>query len=152
MLSSSVFPCSRVPVFQLGRAILRRPVFYCRYREYQKLRFSSNLWSWQSGRQNSGYEKMLLLANKYFMPFDCYLLRYRPGALIDEHTDPVTDRKHYRLNIVLREATRGGEFNCREVLYSSRRIKLFRPDRAPHSVSLVEEGTRYVLSLGWVRS
>lgn len=110
-----------------------------------------NLWKWRSGRQNSGYEKMLLLANRVVQPFDCYLLRYAPGAEIAEHTDPVDDKKHYRLNIVLKRATRGGEFKCQEVIFENSRIKLFRPDVSAHSVGLVNAGTRYVLSIGWTR-
>lgn len=106
---------------------------------------------WKPGRQQSGYEKMLLLANPFLVPFDCYILRYRPGSEITEHTDPVDDKKHYRLNIVLRKAKSGGQFACSETIFESERIKLFRPDRARHSVSRVDAGTRYVLSIGWVR-
>ncbi len=106
---------------------------------------------WRSGRQRSGYEKMLLFANPYFVPFDCYLLRFRPGAEIAEHTDPVSEKKHYRLNIIIRRARSGGEFICSDPIYESRRIKLFRPDRSPHAVTRVIEGTRYVLSVGWIR-
>lgn len=106
---------------------------------------------WRGGRQRSGYEKMLLLANPILVPFDCYLLRFRPGAEIAEHTDPVTDKRHYRLNLVVRQARSGGEFICSDPIYESSRIKLFRPDKSPHSVTRVEEGTRYVLSVGWVR-
>lgn len=95
---------------------------------------------------------MLLLMNPYLVPFDCYLLRFRKGAEVPEHTDPVTDKKHYRLNIIVKKARKGGEFRCPEPIFESSRIKLFRPDRSPHSVSRVESGTRYVLSLGWVRN
>ena len=110
-----------------------------------------NFLRWKGGRQDSGYEKMLLLANPFLLPFDCYLLRFREGSAIPEHTDPVDGRRHFRLNIVLREAVSGGEFCCSDPIYASRRIKLFRPDRSPHSVSPVSKGTRYVFSLGWVR-
>ena len=94
---------------------------------------------------------MLLLANKIVLPFDCYLLRFSPGARIDEHTDLVDDRRHYRLNVVLKQASIGGEFKCSDTIFESNRIKLFRPDISSHSVSLVEQGTRYVLSIGWIR-
>lgn len=106
---------------------------------------------WRSGRQNSGYEKMLLFANPFILPFDCYLLRYKTGSGVPEHTDPVEDKRHYRLNIVLRKAKEGGEFYCAEPIYNGSRLKLFRPDRSPHSVTPVEKGVRYVLSVGWVR-
>ena len=107
---------------------------------------------WRSGRQETGYEKMLLLVNPFIVPFDCYLLRFRQGSGIPEHSDPVDGKRHYRLNIVLWQAELGGEFLCDEPIYESRRIKLFRPDRSRHSVTTVERGVRYVLSIGWVRS
>lgn len=113
--------------------------------------YVSNFLRWKAGRQHTGYEKMLLLANPFILPFDCYLLRYRPGTAIPEHTDPVDEKKHFRLNLVIRKAKAGGEFFCSEPIYESTRIKYFRPDLARHSVSLVEAGTRYVLSIGWVR-
>jgi len=106
---------------------------------------------WRSGRQETGYEKLLLLANSFVLPFDCYLLRYRKGAEIPEHTDPVTDKKHYRLNVVLKHARDGGEFVCSDPIFERSRIKIFRPDQSPHGVSRVNDGTRYVFSLGWVR-
>ncbi len=107
---------------------------------------------WRSGRQQSGYEKMLLIANPYLLPFDCYILRFRKGAEIPAHTDPVSDKRHYRLNIVVKKARRGGEFVCSEPIFENQRIKLFRPDLVSHSVTRVIEGTRYVVSIGWVRS
>lgn len=93
---------------------------------------------------------MLLLVNRFILPFDCYLLRYQQGSGIQEHTDPVKRKRHFRLNIVLSKADVGGEFHCESAIYASSRIKLFRPDQAPHSVSPVERGVRYVLSIGWV--
>lgn len=93
---------------------------------------------------------MLLLANPFLLPFDCYLLRFREGAEIPEHTDPVDDRRHFRLNVVLKKASSGGEFRCREPIYASARIKFFRPDLVSHSVTPVLDGVRYVLSVGWV--
>lgn len=105
---------------------------------------------WRMGRQGTGYEKLLLLASPLPLPFDCYLLRYREGSEVPGHTDPVTGRRHYRLNIVVRKSRRGGEFVCDDPIYESSRIKFFRPDRTAHCVTLVEQGTRYVLSVGWV--
>lgn len=108
-------------------------------------------WCWDKGRQNTGYEKLLLLGARWPLPFDLYLLRFREGVHIPPHTDRVKSGKHYRLNIVLRKAKGGGEFICDSPIYENSRIKLFRPDTAEHSVSKVRSGTRYVLSLGWVR-
>ena len=105
---------------------------------------------WRSGRQRSGYDKMLLAQSWLPLPFDLYLLRFPTGTEIGPHTDKVASGDHYRLNIILRPAQRGGEFQCADPIFVNRRIKLFRPDRSEHSVTRVDAGTRYVLSLGWV--
>ena len=106
---------------------------------------------WQAGRQQSGYEKMFLLCCPWVIKFDVYLLRFKPGSEIKPHIDPVTDARHYRLNLVLKHAKQGGAFTCDQPIYVSNRIKLFRPDVSEHSVTRVIEGTRYVFSIGWVR-
>lgn len=103
---------------------------------------------WRAGRQQTGYEKMLLFVSSFLLPFDCYLLRFGEGAEIPPHTDPVTEKRHFRLNIVLWHARHGGEFVCSDPIYASARIKLFRPDVASHGVTRVEAGKRIVLSLG----
>jgi hypothetical protein len=105
---------------------------------------------WQQGRQGTGYEKMLLLAAHWPLPFDSYLIRYPEGTEIPPHTDPVQAGRHYRLNIVLKSPRSGGEFICATPLFATRRIKLFRPDACEHSVTRVVGGSRYVFSLGWV--
>ena len=104
---------------------------------------------WTHGRQGTGYEKMLLARTTWPLGFDCYLLRYAPGSSIPPHTDPVTTKRHYRLNIVVWHATEGGEFECATPIYVSPRIKFFRPDACEHSVTPVISGTRYVFSMGW---
>ena len=105
---------------------------------------------WQRGRQGSGYDKMLLITARWPLPFDSYLIRYPEGSAIPPHTDPVSTGRHYRLNIVLKASPRGGEFVCATPIWQSRRIKFFRPDACEHSVTRVEGGSRYVLSVGWV--
>ncbi len=105
---------------------------------------------WQRGRQGSGYDKMLLLTAPWPLPFDSYLIRYPEGSQIPPHTDPVGQGRHYRLNVVLKASPAGGEFVCAAPIFETRRIKLFRPDACEHSVTRVEGGSRYVLSLGWV--
>lgn len=105
---------------------------------------------WQRGRQGTGYDKMLLAAAKWPLPFDSYLLRYPTGSAIPAHTDPVTNKRHYRLNIVVWKAGSGGEFICATPIFATERIKLFRPDTCEHSVTEVKQGARYVFSLGWV--
>lgn len=111
--------------------------------------FVNGFLRWRGGRQASGYEKMLLGINPFIVPWDCYLLRFRKGAAIAPHTDPVDGRRHYRVNVVLIEADAGGQFECEQPIFASRRIKFFRPDQQTHSVTRVDAGTRYVLSFGW---
>jgi hypothetical protein len=111
-------------------------------------------WRWEQGRQGTGYEKMLLLRSTW-LRFDVYLLRYQQGSYINWHTDPVeTGLRHYRCNVVLCKAN-GGNFlvgtRGPSPILNTNRIKVFRPDLTEHAVSEVIEGTRYVLSIGWVR-
>ena len=110
------------------------------------------LFRWQRGRQESGYDKMLLCTSVWPLKFDTYLLKFPQNSLIEPHVDKVAAGKHYRLNIVLKEAAQGGVFVCQHPLFETRRIKLFRPDIAEHSVTRIEKGNRYVLSVGWVLS
>ncbi len=105
---------------------------------------------WEKGRQNTGYDKLLLAANPFLIPFDCYLLRFPDGTEIPPHRDPVTGGRHYRLNIVVKRSRSGGEFVCSDPIFETRRIKLFRSDVSTHSVTKVQGGSRYVISLGWV--
>jgi hypothetical protein len=114
--------------------------------------YLKNAFRWQKGRQKSGYDKMLLLQSMCPLPFDVYILRIPEGSEIKPHTDPVSFGRHFRLNIVLKAAKVGGEFQCANPISQTRRIKFFRPDACEHSVSLLESGTRYVLSIGWVLS
>lgn len=108
------------------------------------------LFRWEKGRQLSGYDKMFLLGSKWLLMFDVYLLRFKEGSEIKAHMDKVEKGKHYRLNIVLKQAKEGGEFVCKSPIYESYRIKFFRPDACEHSVTKVIRGNRYLLSIGWV--
>ena len=110
----------------------------------------SNLFRWRRGRQGTGYDKLLLATLPWPIAFDCYLIRYPEGSAIPAHTDPVAKHRHFRLNVVLKRSPRGGEFVCADPIFSTARIKLFRPDVSEHSVTPVEGGSRYVLSLGWL--
>jgi hypothetical protein len=111
-----------------------------------------NAFRWRRGRQQTGYDKMLLVESLWPIPFDAYILRYPEGSEVPPHTDPVSQGDHYRLNVVLRRAGEGGEFHCADPIYESPRIKYFRPDASQHSVSKVTRGNRYVLSVGWIRN
>lgn len=113
-------------------------------------RTARTLWRWQPGRQQSGYRKMQLFGLRWPIPCDLYLLHFPPGTSVPPHVDRVAQGRHYRLNVILKAAQRGGEFVCAEPIHAGRRVKLFRPDRQRHSVTPIEAGSRWVLSLGWV--
>ena len=113
--------------------------------------YAAKAFRWQRGRQGTGYDKMLLLTATRPVAFDCYLIRYPEGSSIPPHTDPVTAGRHFRLNVVLKASPAGGEFVCATPIYSSRRIKLFRPDACEHCVTEVKGGSRYILSIGWLK-
>jgi hypothetical protein len=112
--------------------------------------FLSRLFRWERGRQKSGYDKMLLCGVWWPIKFDMYLLKFPEGSEIAPHTDAVKSGKHYRLNIVLKEAVKGGEFICENSIFETKRIKLFRPDVCEHQVSKIVKGNRYIFSVGWV--
>jgi hypothetical protein len=113
-------------------------------------RYTALAFRWQSGRQGTGYDKMLLLTARWPLPFDSYLIRYPDGSEIPPHIDPVKGGRHYRLNVILKSPKSGGEFVCAAPIFATKRVKLFRPDACEHSVTRVAGGNRYVLSLGWV--
>lgn len=115
-------------------------------RLFSKLPVGQN--KWQIGRQDTGYEKLTLFLGSWPVSFDGYLLRYAAGSYLKPHIDPVTAKRHYRLNIVLRSASSGGEFIVDKAIINGKYIKLFRPDKFEHSLTPVVGRTRYVLSLG----
>lgn len=115
------------------------------FRQYLRTAFR-----WQRGRQQSGYDKMLLLTGYWPLPFDIYLLRFPTGAEIPPHVGRGQSGRHFRLNLLLRRAKAGGEFVCKDPLYASKRIKYFRPDVSAHSVTKVLAGSRLLLSIGWI--
>lgn len=107
---------------------------------------------WIKGRQETGYMKKHIVSAATPIAFDVYLLKFPTGAEIPTHTDPVeTGKRHFRMNVVLLKARSGGEFIADSSILNWPRLKLFRPDITPHSVTKVESGTRYVLSIGWLR-
>lgn len=105
--------------------------------------------TWEKGRQETGYSKMLIGTATFPFPWDIYILKYPTGSEIPPHVDGVTDRKHYRLNIIVKKPEKGGEFFCEKTIINTDRIKLFRPDLYKHLLTKVEKGERYVLSIGW---
>lgn len=110
------------------------------------------MFNWIKGRQNTGYEKLKLFQ---FLVFDCYILRYKVGDFIPLHNDPVPGYRHFRLNIILKRAKRGGHayFSHTDNLATfiqneEQNITLFRSDAITHSVTRIIEGERIVLTFG----
>jgi len=112
--------------------------------------YFQNCFRWKQGRQETGYEKMLLLWSKIPVPFDMYLLKYPEGSEIPPHVDEVKKGKHYRLNIILKSAKEGGVFIVKNCIFETKRIKFFRPDVSEHSVTKITKGTRILFSLGFI--
>ena len=52
---------------------------------------------------------------------------------------------------MLKKADLGGEFICSNSIFETKRVKLFRPDVSEHQVSKVIKGSRYLLSIGWIK-
>jgi hypothetical protein len=121
-----------------------------RRRMYNEQIMSSIWLKWQEGRQETGYLKMLLLSSYVPFPFDIYLLKYVERSFVPNHRDAVEKGQHYRLNVILKKAQRGGDFICEGAIIDWPRIKLFRPDACEHSITTVEKGSRLVLSIGWI--
>ena len=106
--------------------------------------------SWIRGRQETGYLKRPLFAFRIGpLRTDAFVLKFPEGCDVPRHHDRVDGCRHYRLNVVLQHADRGGEFVCDDPILNLSRIKFFRPDKSPHSVSRIDKGTRYVLSIGF---
>lgn len=116
--------------------------------------------AWEQGRGKTGYEKLPILVTSFC---DCYLLRYPEGSYIPEHKDELPWQvlldlrtpswwtpKHFRLNVVVKEALEGGKFRCQKTLFQTRRLAFFRPDKYAHEVTKILRGTRYVLTFGVV--
>lgn len=94
---------------------------------------------------------MLLATACWPLPFDVYLLSFAKGVSIPTHTDRApAGKRHYRFNIFLRQPKRGGQFVSTGCILSGWRFNVFRPDITPHSVSKIEQGSRLVLSIGWL--
>jgi hypothetical protein len=107
-----------------------------------------NMSEWIEGRQGSGYFKKLIFQGPFF---DCYLLKFPEGSCVHWHTDPVPGKRHWRLNIFLKQCERGGHFIRKGFSDNiGARFQLFRPDIQEHMVTPVDKGVRYVLSIGVV--
>ena len=112
------------------------------------------LWRWEKGRQGTGYSKFTLAYSRRFK-FDAYILRLPAGTDVPAHNDPSPDGfEHHRVNVTLRAARAGGVtclHNADGTLTSPTRRYRFRPDLIRHSVSRIEKGEIWLLSVGWLR-
>lgn len=123
------------------------------------------LFTWDDGRQLSGYRKMLLATSK-LLKFDVYILKIPDGAGVPKHRDPVAPGyEHHRINIDLKR----GAFFGNVVLdgpfktFLFGRILYFRPDIVTHWVLpngpgfghmeewLESPDSSYILSIGWLK-
>jgi hypothetical protein len=116
-------------------------------------------WTWEYGRQNGGYSKMLLAGSKR-LKFDVYLLRLPTHSIVRPHKDPSPNGyEHHRLNITLKSARWGGVTmieNQDQVVdlldfIEAPKIYHFRPDQVYHYVTTVLDGEVWLLSIGWLR-
>lgn len=113
------------------------------------IKIVEKMFSWEYGRQNTGYRKHTFFSSN-FLKMDCHLLLYTNDTGIPPHKDEVVDGDHYRLNIILVKPKSGGIFYCNKNIWSIKdRIHLFRPDKYSHFVTPVV-GSRLVLSIGKV--
>lgn len=105
---------------------------------------------WKEGRQKSGYKTLTLFnISSRFLKSDSHIIQYPEGAFIPEHTDPVDDFSHYRLNFIIKKPIQGGVFYSEKTVFSFlNRLFIFRPDQCKHSVSKVIKGKRIVYSFG----
>lgn len=105
---------------------------------------------WQQGRQMTHYYKMVMVKSEK-IKFDMYLLKFPTGSYINDHKDPAPEGyEHHRINFILNKDFKGGKFVIKGKSQEGR-VHRFRPDKYKHRVTKIKEGTRYVLSIGWLR-
>ncbi len=108
------------------------------------------LFTWNKGRQKSGYSTFPLVLLK---GFDAHILYYPEGSRIPVHKDCSSDdtKESRRINIELWKAKTGGIFRCDKAKSYFNRIFLFSPSNDYHNVTRVVHGCRVVFSVGWMR-
>ncbi len=114
------------------------------------------MFKWLQGRQQgSTYFKLPLLVSEW-LKLDVHLIRIPKGGEVKPHLDASpSGYKHWRLNITLWAASKGGVVHwlgpASGKEYEANRIFLFRPDLCTHYVSRVDEGFVLLFSVGWLR-
>lgn len=79
--------------------------------------------------------------------FDLVILRYLPGSELPMHKDEVPGLNCYRFNFSYNSGT-GGELICDNTILRTKFLNIFRPDLNSHGVRKVENGTRWVFTIG----
>lgn len=115
------------------------------------------LFRWETGRQNGGYSKLILISSKRF-GFDLHLIRLPHASYVPTHTDPGPQGfEHHRINLTLWRPKYGGETFIALKGRGQAQMKItyrwyhFRPDVQPHSVTDCYGGSLILLSFGWLR-
>lgn len=110
-------------------------------------------WRWLDGRQKgTSYRKFPLFSFRLFKwGFDGYILKYEPSTVLDWHTDPVVNGKHWRKNWTLKgralfSYVHDGYGN----ITSTFEPVWFRPDIQSHNLVVDKKGCTK-LSLGFVK-
>jgi len=108
---------------------------------------------WEKGRQEgTEYKKLCLYSFKIWKwGFDAYILKYKENTVLNTHTDPVKNGKHYRLNIGWGVANFCCKYYDQIIGYRIGKLTFtaFRPDINPHSLYVFENTIK--LSLGFVK-
>lgn len=78
-----------------------------------------------------------------------FMNRYRQHCKLATHIDPhIEGERRIQIQVVLRNAERGGELRAERFVYNGRRVKIFNPYAYRHEVTEVEAGERFVLNFG----
>ena len=109
---------------------------------------SLRLFRWGNDKFNTGY-RIFTLFYSHKLKWDIYIFHYKEGSYIPKHKDPSKYGKHYRFNIELKKADKGGKFICSSVVFKWWRFCLFQADANYHKVTKIEKGSRWVLSFGF---
>jgi hypothetical protein len=105
------------------------------------------LFRWNLGRRESGYEIFPIIYSE-MMGIDLYLIRFKTGSYVRQHIDECGSGRTFRLNVIIRKASKGGVFWGKTLWSIHNRVHWFRPDICPHGVTKVRSGTRYSISFG----
>lgn len=107
------------------------------------------MFKWQYGRQNTSYKKWQFLK---LPKMDAYFLHIHNGTEIPIHLDLAPNGyEHYRLNIVLKAPNLGGDLHCENCFINRKYLQFFKASSSRHSLSKIEDGEAFYLSIGWLK-